>query len=329
MKTKSFRQAINEALHQEMERDERVFVLGEDVGKMGGDFGVTMGLWRRFGSKRVKDTPLSEAAILGLANGAAFAGLRPVAEIMFADFITECYDQIVNNSAKAHYMFNGQLKCPIVVRTVPGAGFRAAYHHSQMIEAWFMNVPGLIIVAPSTPYDAKGLLISSIREDNPVLYLEHKMLYDLKGPVPDEPYTVEIGRADVKREGRDVTIIGSMRMVHLALNAAEKLGAEGIETEVVDLRTLIPYDKQTILASVKKTGRVVLAFEGPKTGNYASEIAAFIAEKAYGYLRAPIKRVCSLDVPVPFAPAMEDYVLPSEEDIVQAVKNLVEEKKGD
>lgn len=323
MRKISFRQALNEALHEEMARDETVFVLGEDVARMGGDFGVTRGLWAKFGDRRVKDTPLSEAAILGAANGAAFAGLRPVAEIMFADFITECYDQLVNYSAKAHYMFNGQLKCPIVVRTACGAGFRAAYHHSQTIEAWFMNVPGLTIVAPSTPYDAKGLLKAAIRDDNPVIFLEHKLLYDVKGEVPEEEYVVPLGKGIVRREGRDVTIISSMKMVYESLQAAEELAARGVGAEVIDLRTFIPYDRDIIASSVRKTGRVILAFEGPKTGNYCSEIAAFIADECFDALKAPIKRVCSLDVPVPFSPVMEDFVLPRAEHIKEAAEAIL------
>ncbi|MEW6623997.1 MAG: alpha-ketoacid dehydrogenase subunit beta [Bacillota bacterium] len=323
MRVISMREAINEALHEEMARDNKVFVLGLDVGKMGGDFGVTKGLWAKYGPKRVRDTPLSEAAILGVANGAAFAGYRPVAEIMFADFLTECFDQIVNYTAKAHYMFAGQLKAPLVVRTPTGAGMRAAYHHSQNVESWFLNVPGLTIVAPSTPYDAKGLLISSIRDDNPVIFLEHKMLYSFKGEVPEQTYQIPIGKADIKKQGNDVTVITSMRMTHLCLNAAKKLAAQGINVEVIDMRTLLPIDKETIFASVAKTGRVVTVFEAPKTGGYGSEIGMMIAEEMFEFLQAPIKRVASLDVPVPFAPSLEDYVLPNEIDIEQAIQKIV------
>lgn len=319
MRTISVREAINEALRQEMERDENVILLGEDIAKMGGDFGVTRGLWQQFGSDRVMDTPLSEAAILGAANGAAFAGMRPVVEIMFADFMTECYDQIVNNSAKAHYMFAGQLKAPVVIRAACGGGFHAAYHHSQCVEAWFMNVPGLIVVAPSNPYDAKGLMISSIREDNPVIFLEHKMLYDVKGEVPEEPYEVEIGKAEVKREGSDVTVVATMKMVHHALAAAEEMAREGVSVEVIDMRTLIPVDVDTVLGSVKKTGKLVIAYEGHKTGGYGAEISAIVAEGAFESLRAPIKRVAALDVPIGFAPVLEDYVLPNDRDIVNAI----------
>lgn len=325
MRTLTFKDALNEALHQEMERDGSVFILGEDVAKMGGDFGVTMGILNRFGPLRAKDTPLSEQAIVGLANGAAFCGLRPVVEIMFADFITECYDQLVNNSAKAHYMYSGQLKCPIVVRTATGAGFRAAYHHSQSIEAWLLNVPGLTIVAPSTPRDAKGLLIASIRDDNPVVFLEHKMLYGATGEVPTEPYAIPIGVADVKRQGTDVTVVASMKLVHHALQVAEQLArAEEISCEVIDLRTLMPVDMPTILKSVAKTGRVVLVNEAPRTGSHNAELAAEIAEAAWGQLKAPIQRVNALDCPIGFAPVFEEYIVPRPEDIAKAVRAAVD-----
>lgn len=324
MRKLSFGKAINEALDQEMGRDSKIFVIGEDVAQMGGDFGITQGLWEKYGEKRVKNTPLSEAAILGIANGAAMAGLRPVAEIMFADFITECYDQLVNNSAKVHFMFNGTVTCPLVVRTVNGAGFHAAYHHSQTPEAWFLNIPGLYMVAPSTPYDAKGLLIASIRNDNPVIFLEHKLLYDMEGEVPEEPYTVEIGKAVVKKEGKDVTIITSQRMVYLALEAAEELFKEGIQVEVIDLRTLFPFDKDTIFDSVAKTGRVILINEAPKTGNYVTEISQTINEEMFEFLKAPIKRITGLDTPIAFAPKLENYYLPDKKDIIEEVKEIIE-----
>jgi len=325
VRTITFKEALNEALHQEMARDDRVFVLGEDVARMGGDFGVTMGLLAKFGPDRVKDTPLSEAAILGTANGAAFCGLRPVAEIMFADFLTECYDQMVNNSAKAHYMFAGKVKCPIVVRTATGAGFRAAYHHSQNVEGWFINVPGLTIVAPSTAYDAKGLLVGAIRDDNPILFLEHKMLYGTSGEVPEELYALPVGKAEIKRPGTDVTVVASMKMVHLSLAVAEELEREEeISCEVIDLRTLVPFDKETILESVAKTGRVVLVNEAPKTGSLNAELAATIMEEAFGDLKAPVGRVNSLDCPVGFAPVLEDYVVPRPEDIAKAVRAAVD-----
>lgn len=324
MRKISMREAINEALHQEMERDEKVFVLGLDVAKMGGDFGVTSGLWKKYGSKRVKDMPLSEAAILGVANGAAFAGYRPVAEIMFADFVTECFDQLVSYSAKAHYMFAGQLKAPLVVRTATGSGFHTAFHHSQNIESWLLNVPGLTIVAPSNPYDAKGLLIASIRDDNPIIFLEHKTMYDFKGEVPEEPYEVDLYKSAVVKEGSDVTVISYMKLVHQCLEAANKLEKEGINAEVIDMRTLMPIDKETIFDSVSKTGRVVTVFESAKTGGYGSEISAMITEEMFEFLQAPIKRVAALDCPVPFSPTLEEYVLPSREDIEAAIKEVVE-----
>lgn len=324
MRKLSFGKAINEALNQEMERDERVFVIGEDVAQMGGDFGITQGLWEKYGDKRVRNTPLSEAAILGIANGSAMTGLRPVVEIMFADFITECYDQLVNNSAKVHFMYNGTVTCPLVVRTVNGAGFHAAYHHSQTPEAWFLNVPGLYMVAPSTPYEAKGLLIASIRNDNPVIFLEHKLLYEMEGEVPEKPYTVEIGKAEIKKEGKDATIITSQRMVYLALEAAEELSKEGIQVEVIDLRTLFPFDKDTIFDSVAKTGRVVLLNEAPKTGNYVTEISQTINEEIFEFLKAPIKRVTGLDIPVALALKLEEYYLPRKEDIIKKIKEVIE-----
>jgi pyruvate dehydrogenase E1 component beta subunit len=325
VRTINFVTAINEALHQEMANDSRVILLGEDVARMGGDFGATMGLLAKFGPDRVRDTPLSEAAILGVANGAAFVGLRPIVEIMFSDFITECYDQLVNNSAKAHYMFEGKASAAIVVRTASGAGFRAAYHHSQNPEAWFQNIPGLTVVGPSTPYDAKGLLIAAIRDDNPVIFLEHKMLYGTTGEVPEESYTLPIGVAEVKRPGTDVTVVASLKQVHYALAAAEKLAAEEeISCEVIDLRTLIPFDQATVLASLKKTGRIVLVNEAPKTGSINSEISAVIMEEAFKDLKAPVERVNSLDVPVGFAPVIEDYVTPGPADIAKAVRKVID-----
>ncbi|HHU31289.1 MAG: alpha-ketoacid dehydrogenase subunit beta [Zhaonellaceae bacterium] len=319
----SYGKAINEALHQEMERDENVFILGEDVAKMGGDFGITQGIWHKW-PHRAKDTPLSEQAIVGLACGAAVRGLRPVAEIMFADFISCSFDQMVNNAAKLHFMFNGKVSCPIVVRAPQGAGIRCAYHHSQSVESWFMNVPGLVIVAPSTPYDAKGLLISSIRNDNPILFLEHKMLYNMKGEVPEESYEIPLFKADVKRQGSDITIVAYSRMLHFALEAAERLAQEGVSVEVVDPRTLYPIEKETIINSVGKTGRLVIVQEAPKTMGYASEISAIVTEEIFEYLKAPIKRVASLDAPVAFSPVLEDYVLPTVEDVVKAAKEVME-----
>ncbi len=324
MRKIKFSQALNEALHQEMERDEDVFVLGQDVGRMGGDFGVTKGLWKKYGDRRVIDTPLSEAAMVGLSNGAAFTGLRPVVEIMFADFITECFDQIVNNAAKAHYMFSGQLKAPMVLRTANGGGFRAAYHHSQNPEAWLMNIPGITVVAPSTPYEAKGLMISSIRNDNPIVFFEHKMLYATAGEVPEEPYALEIGKAKIKREGKDITVIASMKMTEYALKAAEELEKEGISVEVIDPRTLVPFDKETIYDSVAKTNRVVVAYESPKTGGYGAEIAGMLNDEMFEFLKAPVKRVASLDCPVAFSPKLEDHTLPNYNDVLSGIKEVLD-----
>ena len=323
MRKISYGKAINEALYQEMERDENVFIIGEDVAKMGGDFGVTRGIWQKW-PDRAKDTALSESAIIGLASGAAICGLRPVAEIMFADFLGVAFDQLVNNAAKLRFMFNGEVNCSMVVRAPTGSGVRCAYHHSQSVEAWFMNVPGLVIVAPATPYEAKGLLIASIRNNDPVIFLEHKGLYSTKGDVPEESYELELFKSEIKRDGKDVTIVATMSMVALAEKAAENLGKEGISVEVIDPRTLFPLDKDTIIRSVAKTGRLVVAQEGPKVMGFGAEIAAMVAEDVFEYLKAPVKRVTTLDVPISFAPVLEDYVVPTDVDIADACRSAVE-----
>ncbi len=319
MKTVTFVQALNDALDLMMAENDRVFLLGEDIGRMGGDFGVTRGLWTKYGAERVRDTPLSEAAIVGSAVGAAMVGMRPVAEIMFADFLSTCYDQIVNNAAKMHYMFDGQFRAPLVVRTAAGGGFGGGPHHSQSVEGWFMNVPGLVVVAPATPYDAKGLLIASIEDDNPVLFLEHKALYRIKGEAPEEKYTVPLRKARIARTGTDVTVVAAMRMTHEALAAADELAADGVSVEVIDLRTLRPWDTQTVLESVARTGRAVVANEAPKIGSLASDVSAVIGEEAFGYLKAPVRRVCGLDTPIPFSVPLEKIVLPNKDDIKAAV----------
>lgn len=323
MKTMTMVQALNSALDLALAEDPRVFLMGEDIGHMGGDFGVTKGLWQKYGGERVRDTPLSEAGFVGAAVGAAMVGMRPVAEIMFADFLTECYDQLVNNAAKMHYMFDGQFRAPIVVRAATGGGFGGGPHHSQSVEGWFMNVPGLVVVAPSTPYDAKGLLLAAIENDNPVLFLEHKALYRIRGEVPEERYTVPLRRASIPRAGDHVTIVACMKMTHDALAAAAELADEGISVEVVDLRTLRPWDTETVLASVAKTGRVVVVNEAPKIGNLASDVSAVIAEEGFSALRAPILRVCGLDTPIPFSVPLEKIVLPGKEDIKAAVRKVV------
>jgi pyruvate dehydrogenase E1 component beta subunit len=265
---------------------------------------------------------LSESAIVGLANGAALCGLRPVAEIMFADFFGVCFDQLVNNAAKLNFMFQGKAKCPITVRAPQGAGIRCAYHHSACVESWFLNTPGLVVVCPTTPYEAKGMLVAAIRNDNPVIFLEHKMLYNTRGEVPEELYEVPLYKANIEREGKDVTILALQMTLGIAHKAAAKLEQDGISAEIINLRTLAPYDKETVMESVAKTGRLVIAQEGPKTGGWAAELSAMIADDMFEYLRAPIKRVTSMDVPIAFAPVMEDYVLPSAEKIEAACREL-------
>ena len=324
MREIAYRDALREALREEMKRDPTVFLLGEDIGRYwGGAFKVTKGLAEEFGDERVRDTPISESAIIGTAVGTAITGMRPVAEIMFGDLTALAMDQIANQAAKIHYMFGGQAKVPLVIRTPFGGGVNIAAHHSQCLEAWFMHIPGLFVAVPSTPYDAKGLLKEAIRNDNPVIFCEHKLLYPMTGPVPEEEYTVPFGVADTKREGTDVTIVATMYMVHKALEAAENLQKEGINAEVVDPRTLVPLDKKTIIDSVRKTGRVVVVTEDCRTAGTSAEIAAIIAEEALDYLDAPIKRVTTPDVPIPFSPSLEKYVIPDEKQIIKAVKEVV------
>ncbi|MEM3699898.1 MAG: alpha-ketoacid dehydrogenase subunit beta [Candidatus Bathyarchaeia archaeon] len=324
MRKISYREALREALREEMRRDSTVFLLGEDIGRYwGGAFKVTEGLAEEFGEERVRDTPISESAIIGVGVGAAITGMRPVAEIMFGDLTALAMDQIANQAAKIRYMFGGQMKCPLVIRTPFGAGVNIAAHHSQSLEAWFMHVPGLYVAVPSIPYDAKGLLKSAIRGDNPVMFCEHKLLYPIEGEVPEEEYTVPFGVADIKREGEDATIVATLYMVHKALNAAETLEKEGISVEVVDPRTLTPLDKQKIISSVKKTGRIVIVSEDCKTAGVSAEIAAIIAEEAIDYLDAPIKRIAEPDTPIPFSPPLEHYVIPDEKAIIKAVKEVV------
>jgi len=320
----TYRDALREALREEMLRDDSVFLIGEDIGRYWhGAFKVTNGLAEEFGDERVRDTPISESAIIGVATGAAITGMRPVAEIMFGDLSALAMDQIANQAAKLRYMFGGQTKVPLVIRMPFGAGVNIASHHSQSLEAWFMHVPGLKVAMPSTPYDAKGLLKTSIRDDNPVMFLEHKLLYPIEGPVPEEEYTIPLGAADVKREGEDVTVVATLYMVHKALAAAEELIEEGIEVEVVDPRTLVPLDKRVIIDSVKKTGRIVIVTEDCKTAGVSAEIAAVVAEEALYYLDAPIKRVAEPDTPIPFSPSLEQFVIPNEKTIIKAIKEVV------
>jgi pyruvate/2-oxoglutarate/acetoin dehydrogenase E1 component len=324
MRELTYAEAIREALRQEMRRDEHVFLMGEDLGVYGGAFGVTMGLLDEFGPERVRDTPISEAVIAGAAAGAAMTGMRPVAEIMFMDFTTIAMEQLVNQAAKTRFMFGGKAEVPMVLRTPGGSGTGAAAQHSQSLEAWFVHSPGLKVVMPSTPYDAKGLLISSIRDDNPVIFVEQKLLYRMKGHVPEESYTIPLGVGEVKREGQDLTVVATGVMVQRSLAAAEELARDGIEAEVVDPRTLKPYDAEAITNSVIKTGRVLVVNEGYKSCGFAAEISAMISEgPAFPYLNAPVRRLSGLDIPIPYNRTLECNTVPQEEDIIRAARELM------
>jgi len=325
-------QAIAEAIRQEMERDERVFVMGEDVGVYGGIFGATAELWKQFGDERVMDTPISEMGFVGAAVGAALEGMRPIAEVMFIDFIGACFDQVLNHFSKIHYMSGGQLKVPVVVMTAIGGGYNDAAQHSQCLYGLFGHIPGIKVVVPSTPYEAKGLMITAIRDDNPVMYFFHKGLMGLPwmsiieatwAPVPEEPYTIPFGVADVKREGTDVTVVAVSMMVHRSLEAAEKLAEEGISVEVVDLRTLVPLDKEAVINSVKKTHRLLVVDEDYLSYGMSGEVAAVVAEGALDYLDMPPKRLAVPDVPIPYSNTLEDFVIPNADSIAQAVRELV------
>jgi pyruvate dehydrogenase E1 component beta subunit len=324
MRELTYAQAINEALMQNLEKDERIFIMGEDIGKYGGIFQVTAGLLDKFGPTKVIDTPISESGFVGAAIGAAMTGMRPVAEVMFIDFTTCAMDMIVNQMAKIHYMFGGRGKVPMVLRTNIGAGRGAAAQHSQSFHAFFMHIPGLKVVVPSTPYDAKGLMNTAIQDEDPVIFIEHKKLYATKGEVPEEYYTLPFGKADIKREGKDITIVATNAMVSRSLSVAEEFAKEGIEIEIVDPRTLRPLDKDSILESVKKTGRLIVADEGPVTCGVSAEISAMVAEEAVEYLEAPILRVGSPDTPVPFSPPLEKIYIPDEEDVREAVSKMKE-----
>ena len=324
MREITYAQAINEALRESMQKDDRVVLLGEDIGCYGGVFQVTAGLQAEFGPERVVDTPISEAGFVGASVGAALTGMRPVTEIMFIDFTTCCMDMIVNQMAKMHYMFGGRGKVPMVLRTNIGAGRGTAAQHSQSFHAFFMHIPGLFVAVPSTPYDAKGLMIEAIQNDNPVVFVEHKKLYIEKGPVPEEGYRIPFGQAEIKRKGKDVTVVATHALVQRALNAAEEAAKEGIDVEVIDPRTLVPLDKEAILNSIKKTGRLVVADEGHRTCGVAAEIAAIVAEQAIYYLKAPVKRVTSPDTPVPFSPPLEQAFIPDEKYLVPAIRSLME-----
>ncbi|MCW5879028.1 MAG: alpha-ketoacid dehydrogenase subunit beta [Anaerolineales bacterium] len=315
-------EAIREALAEELRRDPTVFVMGEDVAEAGTAFKVLLGLVDEFGPERVIDSPISEPGITGLGVGAAMTGMRPVIDIMFGDFITLTMDQMVNQAAKIHYMSGGKLKVPMVLRTTMGASRRSAAQHSQSLHAWFSHVPGLKVVVPSTPYDAKGLLKTAIRDDNPVAFFEDKMMYQLKGEVPEEEYTIPFGVADIKRPGTDITIVATSSMVQVSLAAAEMLAEIGIEAEVVDPRTTFPLDKEAIIESAKKTSRAIVVDEGYQRYGVTAEIASVIADGAFYYLDAPVKRIGAMDVPIPFSPALEDLTVPTADSVVETAKAL-------
>ena len=319
----NYLEAIAAGLREEMRRDETVFCLGEDIGAYGGAFKLTQGFMDEFGENRVLDTPLAESAIIGAAMGAALMGLRPVAEMQFADFISCGFNQLVNNAAKTHYRWGAAV--PMVVRCPSGGALHAGPFHSQNPEAWFFRVPGLKVVAPSTPYDAKGLIIAAIRDNNPVLYFEHKALYretKIREEVPEEDYIVPIGEAAIRREGKDLTLLTYGLMAHRSLEAAEILASDGVEVEVIDLRSILPFDKQCILTSVRKTSRLLIVHEDTLTGGVGGELAAIVAEEAFEYLDAPIRRVAAIDTPIPFSPPLEAFFLPNTDKIVAALRDL-------
>ena len=324
MREITYREAINEALKEEMRKDDKVVLFGEDIAEYGGAFQVTKGLLKEFGSDRVKNTPISEVAIIGTAIGSSIVGLRPIAELMFNDFIFVAGDQVVNQMAKLRYMTGGQLKLPLTVRMPMGAGLSQAAQHAQCVMGMFINVPGLKIVCPSNPYDAKGILKSAIRDNNPVLVFEHCMLYDMKGEVPENDYTIPLGKADIKREGKDITIVAISQMVGKSLNVAKKMGEKGIDIEVIDPISLVPLDIDTIINSVKKTGKVIVTYNGPTSNGAGTEIVAKISEFAFDYLDSPIYRVAEKDCPIPFAPDLESYIIPQEEDIVEAIEKIID-----
>jgi pyruvate dehydrogenase E1 component beta subunit len=319
----TFGEAIREALAEELRRDPRVFLIGEDVAEAGTAFKVLTGLVEEFGPQRVLDSPISEPGITGLGVGAAMTGMRPVVDIMFGDFIGLVMDQVVNQAAKIHYMSGGKLKVPMVLRTTMGAGRRSAAQHSQSLHAWLSHIPGLKVVVPSTPYDAKGLMKSAIRDDNPVAVFEDKMMYRaIKGPVPEADYTIPLGVADVKRAGEDLTIVATSSMVHTALEAAAQLAEIGLSAEVVDPRTLVPLDKQALIDSAQKTGHVIVVDEGYEQFGVTAELASIIADGAFYYLDAPVRRMGAMNVPVPFSPVLEDLTIPSPAGLVEAAKAL-------
>ncbi len=325
MKTISYREAIVEALDEEMDRDSSIFIMGEDIGEhWGGSVGEFEGLWHKYGSERIRETPISETAIVGSAIGAAMTGMRPIANIMFANFLTVPMDEIYNQMTKMRYMFGGKTIMPLTIMCLSGAGLGAAAQHSVCMEGMLMSIPGLKIVSPSTPYNAKGLMKSAIRDNNPVVFFQNLALTlsGFKGQVPTDEYTIPLGEAEIKKEGSDVTVVAIANMVHVALSAAERLQKENISIEVIDPRSLVPLDKNKIIESVKKTEKLIIIDEEPKTGSAASEIAAIIAEEALEYLDAPIKRICAPNTPVPFSPPLEKYWIPDEDNLIDAVRSI-------
>ncbi len=326
MREITYAQAVNEAMSEEMRKDNNIVLMGEDVGIYGGAFGVSRGMFEEFGDERIIDTPISELAITGCAAGAAMTGMRPIVEIMFSDFITLALEQLANQAAKNRFQFGGQGAVPMVLRAPGGSGTGAAEQHSQSLEAWVSHVPGLKVVIPSTPYDAKGLLKSAIRDNNPVVFLEQKLLYRTKGEVPeeDDDYVVPLGKADVKRAGSDLTIVTYGRMVPRCLSIAEEFAANGTEIEVIDIRTLVPLDKEAIIESVKKTGKVLVVYEACQTCGYGAELASVVAESdAFFYLDAPVKRLGGLDVPIPYNPNLEAQVVPTEDKIKEEINSIL------
>jgi pyruvate dehydrogenase E1 component beta subunit len=322
----TFAQAVNEALAEELRRDPTVFLIGEDVAEAGHPFKVLKGLVEEFGPDRVLDSPISEAGITGLALGAAMTGMRPVVDIMFGDFMTLVMDQVVNQAAKIHYMSGGRLSAPLTIRTTLGATRRSGAQHSQSLHAWVAHIPGLKVAMPATPYDAKGLLKTAIRDENPAIVFEDKMNYATTGPVPVDDFLVPFGVADVKREGEDVTLIATSSMVHVALEAAADLAGRGVEAEVVDPRTLVPLDRETLVASARKTGRVVVIDEGHRSYGASAELAALVAEEAFWHLDAPVRRLGAMDVPIPFSPVLEDQTVPTPERVAEEALSLVGER---
>ena len=320
----SYREAVRDAMSEAMRRDDDVFIMGEDIAEMGGSMGVTQGMLEEFGAERVRNTPISEMAIVGAGVGAAIAGMRPIVEVMYQDFLTLAMEQLVSQAAKHRYMSGGQVKVPLTVRTQGGAGWSPGAQHAQQLEAWFVHVPGLKVVFASTPEDVRGLLWSAIYDDNPVVFFEHRTLYGIKGEVPDEIEGIELGKARIHREGDDVTVVATGRLVHEALGAAKEAEEEGISVEVVDPRTLLALDEETIVKSVQKTNRCVVAHEAIVRMGFGAEVAAVVQEQAFDYLDAPVQRVGAKFAPLPFAPVMEQFVVPNQQDVLAAIKRTVE-----